>query len=329
MTNVDLNLHRSEIEADNEILREKLCELREKRKHVKHLRHRQATIQTKLTEEANASAARLDASLVEYQSLHSQNINNQGLLELTMYWNARNDCFHISHQGPYATINGLRLGLESQPIESLNDLTKPNDDVSATQLTEQPRRYFSFGATTTATRQPFGKPEQTQKLAAPINPKVPWTEINAALGQVALLLSTLEKLLRIKYRHEILPQASTSKIRIGNSTGTYYNLYYSENSFQLFFARRNFNMALDSLADCVVDAANAIQTQDRTITLPHVMTNNKNGSATTMIGGLPVVLQPDGGVEWTKAMKYLLTNIKHLMTFEVLSLTTFTDSVVS
>ena len=102
---------------------------------------------------------------------------------------------------------------------------------------------------------------------------------------------------------------------------TLYNLY-SDDSFS-FFGRRNFNTALHCLVQCVSDAAEAIQRRDPTITLPHVMETKNHTLAPSRweftVGGLSVAFGADG-VEWTRAMKFLLTNVKTLLACRPLGL---------
>ena len=85
--------------------------------------------------------------------------------------------------------------------------------------------------------------------------KVSWSEINAALGTAALLLSILDenKNNQITFRcHKIIPMGSFSKIVLllpiqpnTNKSPVTYNLY-TDDSFSLF-GKRNFNTALNAL----------------------------------------------------------------------------------
>ena len=229
------------------------------------------------------------------------------------------DAFHIGYQGPFATINGLRLGAEA-----------------IVQDHNQQHRDESGGSSLLASRV-SGMNGSHNDAANPGSTtiKVPWSEINSALGLLALLLSSLEQKPHtgIRYKHEIVCCGSTSKIGIGrreggggsggvassvtssSSSSSYYNLY-SDDSFQ-FFGRRNFNTALQCLVQCVADAAEAIQRRDPTIHLPHPIDKTTNREVT--VGGLPVAYGADG-VEWTRAMKYLLTNVKHLTAYRAFGL---------
>ena len=283
-------------------------------------------------------------TLDQYKSILEQRSCVSRYLGYAQKWNVTNDCFHIWHHGPFGTINGLRLGAEAPPLPVVDDgmakvgslsssPSSPNGAAAAAAIksTEPPRRYllFSSPAATTVNTSATETHTGTSKPEVPL--KIPWIEINSALGQVALLLHVLEQKPHsgISYGHEIQPMGSTSKIgmRRGEATSavtTYYNLC-SDDSFSLF-GKRNFNIALQTLLECISTAAHAIQERDRTIAIPHAIQPphaqqqhhqfraNNNASAEWTIGGLSIHYGLDG-VEWTRAMKYLLTNVKWLVAY--------------
>ena len=229
---------------------------------------------------------------------------------------ALHDAFHIAYQGPFATINGLRLGAEAI-LEDYHH--HQGDDGGGTLLGGN--RGSGSGIIN-------GSHNEANNKGSTTTVKVPWSEINSALGLLALLLSCLEQKPHtgIRYKHEIVCCGSTSKIGLGarrddnsrvgvTSAISYYNLY-SDDSFQ-FFGRRNFNTALQCLVQCVADAADAIQRRDPTIHLPHPIDRSNNREVT--VGGLQVAYAADG-VEWTRAMKYLLTDVKHLTAYRAFGL---------
>ena len=227
----------------------------------------------------NETSHHRSEALAEYRTAVSLRKVSAHRLELAQKWNVTNDCFYIWYRGPFGIINGLRLGSEvpalpADPDESVADGSQiPVDDVI----------------------------------------RVPWAEINSALGLVALLLSTLEQKPQsgFHFKNEIVPMGSTSKIglRRGDAV-TYYDLFTNDN-FQ-FFGKRNFNVALTGLVRCVAEAGETVLERDRTIALPHAIEASARGEMT--IGGLPVAYGPDGE-QWTRAMKYLLTDLKWLVAF--------------
>jgi hypothetical protein len=301
-------------ELQEEILhcRSKLEVIRQKRKQIREFKRRQESLQCTLGERINEAARLQQQALLEFQSAAMRRKNAHAMLELSQQWNVTNDCFHIWHQGPFGTINGHRLGAEAPALDLSNSAR-----VSANTpppAAEAPRRYLFSSVADTAKTGTGSNGTGNGATPAAASVRVPWTEINSALGQVALLLTTLEKKPHggVKFRHEIVPLGSTSRIGIrrGDTVTTLYNLY-SDDSFQ-FFGKRNFNLALQYLLECVADAAESIQKRDRTIAMPHAIEKSPRGELT--IGGLSVSYGVDG-VEWTRAMKYMLTNIKQLLIY--------------
>ena len=254
-----------------------------------------------------------EAALLDYVSAVAEKDKQQDLFHVYHRSNIMNECFFIWHDGPFATINGLRLGLEAPPPCDFLPASQSLPSVGS-QMTTENQRYSDFGGTFTQADSPVTRSNTL------FNTKVSWKEVNAALGLVALLLSTLERKSHcgIKFHYEIIPTGSTSRIglRQNGASITLYNLYYSEESFQ-FFGKRNFNMAINYLVQCVADTADIVRLRDRTIVLPHEIQQRRGrgGNNELLIGGLPVTYGLDD-VEWTRAMKYLLTNMKHIMIFK-------------
>lgn len=169
--------------------------------------------------------------------------------------------------------------------------------------------------------------------------KVPWTEINSALGQVALLLSIMEQSCsNISFPHHvIIPMGSTSKIGIrqpnaitGYHSGTsenpkqypvvaMYPLFSDDASGIVFsrplFGKRNFNLGLRSLTECIYIVSQAIQKHDPTLLMPFDIHIQEMGhpNAPCTINGISVhYIDNDHNslLQWTRVMKYLLANVK-------------------
>ena len=104
-----------------------------------------------------------------------------------------NDAFFVWHNGPFGTINSFRLGsLPAQPVR--------------------------------------GTPAHRHRRRGPLSHdvcrgccQVYWVEINAALGQMAMLLATVcNRTGFIFSKYRIIPQGSFSKIaKIGDERTTY------------------------------------------------------------------------------------------------------------
>jgi beclin 1 len=178
--------------------------------------------------------------------------------------NVYNDTFNISHEGPFGTINGLRLG-------SLD------------------------------------------------NVRVPWQEINAALGQVVLLIATVSSRLNIKLDgYRLKPMGSTSKIdkierdlsNPDKPTITTFEVYSSgEYQIERFFSHSKLDNSLVSILDIVSQIEKKLKEFDSSIDLPYKMVKDK-------IGGASIKLSSKlADEEWTGACKFLLTNLKWILAY--------------
>jgi beclin 1 len=270
-------------------------------------------------------------ALEEYRSAARLMNVRRKWLDVAEKWNVTNDCFHIWHRGPFGTINGLRLASDVPSGPSLalglsteepqqQKVKKPIENGSSHNVNQQATSAStsfmgSLGMAVTELHPIQNGVNDHAQQVPPIseNQRVPWVEINSALGLIVLLMAILEKkpYSGISYHNKLVPLGSTSKIGIRKGDSfTFYNLY-SDDSFQ-FFGKRSFNIALNGLLRCVADAGQAVEKVDRTISLPYSIESTAGGIL--LIGGLTVAYSPDGN-EWTRAMKYLLTNVKWLIAF--------------
>lgn len=259
----------------------------------------------------------------EYQAIARKLNNHRRWLNLAQKWNVTNDCFHIWHRGSFGTINALRLASEIISLPPIDDgSANVKNQVRGIHNEDQQHSNLSsfvgtLGLTTTTSSgigqslDQNGNPSTSAKHVE--NQKIPWIEINSALGLVVLLLSTLESKPNssLKFRNKLVAQGSTSKIGIRKGdTVTFYNLF-SDDSFQIF-GKRSFNIALNGLLQCLADANEAVEKTDRTLTLPHCIEFTSGG--VSLIGGLPIAFSTDAK-QWARAMKYVLTNTKWLVAF--------------
>ncbi|KAH7584102.1 Apg6 BARA domain [Nakaseomyces glabratus] len=232
-----------------------------------------------------------DISSLQYQ--YETELNKLDQLRKT---NIYNESFRISHQGPFATISGLKLG-------SYEDH------------------------------------------------KVSYSEINAALGQLVLLLMTISSSLNIKISgYRLQPIGSTSKVSkflADKEDWETYELYFSSNfSLEKIFKREtDFDKGMESLLDIVkqislsfstvVSSDTDINIQDeRTRSNDSMLNGGANRNANLRadrlfteselpymidgdrINGISVKLYgAEPNLEWTTAMKFLLTDAKWLLVF--------------
>jgi len=117
---------------------------------------------------------------------------------------------------------------------------------------------------------------------------------------------------------------------------TWYNLHhYEENGSLLsmgYYARRNFNTALEGLLHCIAEACFVVEKRNMALAAPYVMRvgglvvgkdvhgisegidgGAKEGEAS--VGGLPLAYDPMSGEQWTMVCKYFLTNLKWLVAY--------------
>lgn len=396
----------TELEERNRILRQRLGDVQRQRRRYRQQHERcDALLQDAQWGCCHHPHPSLQQLTQELLACRQQRRVADHRLDRMQRWNVlANDAFHIDvNRGDgCATINSLRLGalgvvttvassagtenmasLQQQQLQSASILSSSATVSSAVAPNTAAGSFFSFGALFPAAAPPQRPPVLLPPGASisttiPILHKtvrVPWREINAALGQVALLLSVLEQSLAVPttlsdttspiatssssgnsrtsshkpalFRYEIQAMGSTSKIGVRNFSTTtsaatatsFYNLYYAEEGFQLF-GRRNFNTALQYLVDCVQSAIEiVVQQRHGSIVLPHAIVVGTVGGTPTTIGGWTIQYfavnnnnsntqqqqqqhssEEEHLLEWTRAMKYLLTNVKHLMVYHGLGL---------
>jgi Apg6 BARA domain len=396
-----------------EELQDKLSRLQKRRQVIQETRQQQLELLERSQNHCHDLTHQYELAQADHRAWKTRYHQAQVTLEESLTWNVFNDAFFIWHQGPFATINGVRLGAEAQ-VSSSSSLLQQQQHAAgkSTSSSEEqqsssssstvlgvmaatvslPGRYLGFSSssssdpasanntngtsipTTTTTTTTTTSTSSSTSASSNNNPsanlpdhnnsstttsssipasvtttttttttiRVPWTEINSALGQIVLLLRVLEQTphANIKFpNHALVPQGSTSKIGIrqphtaltgsllsrrhGNSSDgvvvppvvALYHLY-SDDSFQLF-GKRNFNLALRALTECLASAGAAIQARDKTIVMPFVIhVTHDNPTAPCTIGGLPVQYGgTDAMITWTRVMKYLLTNVKWCVAF--------------
>lgn len=135
--------------------------------------------------------------------------------------------------------------------------------------------------------------------------KVPWEEINAGWGQACLLLDALIKKCQIPLtQYRLLPRGSFSAIQAAGDT---LELHSSDGGLQRFFSDRRFDLAMSSFLSCLKEVTRFLQ-RDPTMRLPFKIEGDK-------IGGFSVRHQHNQDDRWTKALKYMLTDLKWIIAF--------------
>jgi hypothetical protein len=217
-----------------------------------------------------------DAKIQTYTSLHQSNVQKRQLLKRLQQTNVLQDCFWISTRGEvgggevYATINGLRLGLELPPTFDLPSVSAESSagmGINFDFLWGNGGDNMNSNSAHSSSSVGGGSTKPVQSATPPVPPPpVSWPEVNAALGTLALCLHVIHERIvgPLGGRYLIQPRGSTSRISsvvgpggsgsnaigTGGNSGESFELFYNPVRFS-FFTRRNFNTALGMLGYCL------------------------------------------------------------------------------
>lgn len=150
-----------------------------------------------------------------------------------------------------------------------------------------------------------------------IGHKIIWPEVNAALGQIVLLLVFLVKRLELNLQsYKLVPLGSQSQIiKFNNQTNedgsskskTVFNLYSSDEfSLGKLFNFNKLDIALIALLDIVAIIEKKLLLIDPEIVLPYKIQKDT-------IGGKSIRVTSNS--DWTSSCKFLLTNLNWILTF--------------
>ena len=129
------------------------------------------------------------------------------------------------------------------------------------------------------------------------------TEINAALGQIALLIQFVQnKSTNYTSNFRVFPKGSLSYL--SESTNIFELYLTSENRF---FGSRKFDLAMQALLAVVQELLMHCLRGNRALRIPYKI------ALPDKIANVSVNLQFHGQGQWTQAMKFLLTNLKFLL----------------
>ncbi|KAI7860430.1 autophagy protein Apg6-domain-containing protein [Circinella umbellata] len=140
---------------------------------------------------------------------------------------------------------------------------------------------------------------------------VEWSEINAAWGQTLLLLYTVANKLKFQFHtYRLVPMGSFSRVeKVDGDTVLSYELYGS-NEFGLnrMFLNRRLDHAMVAILNCLKQLTDFAEERDRSLRFPYRIHKDK-------IGDLSIRVQFNQDELWTKALKYMLTNMKWVLVF--------------
>jgi len=225
-------------------LRRRLDSLRRRRRRIQQTTQIECSNQhSRLVEKLNKSLRDRDQIVDKYLNVLKERDSVERYLECAKRWNVLDDCFPIWIDGKcgFATINGCRLGAEAPPLPTemliaargqpinesagrwgasgTNNVTKNGNRLDANS---PPRRRILglFGGNDYANNS-GSIPEKELSIPTVLEPtRVPWLEINAALGHACLLLKRIQESFTknggngMRFTHELHPMGATSKIGI-------------------------------------------------------------------------------------------------------------------
>ena len=231
---------------ENELiaLRNRLDSLRKRRRRIQQAARIECINQQELLlKRLNTRRRQRNQVVDDYLSVWKGRDTIAMFLDCAKRWNVLNDCFSIWIDGKsaFATINGCRLGAEAASLPSellIAGRGKPEPRRSGKWVTSA-RSNAITNATGQNTNSPprrkilglFGSSENANNASNPLEKtsviptilepvRVPWLEINAALGHACLLLKILQESSSkkggdgVKFSHELHPMGATSKIGI-------------------------------------------------------------------------------------------------------------------
>jgi len=331
--------HTAKLKDERDQLKKELESIQLKRRQLQYTHDRMTSFTREWVYQLCAAQQSYNLASSQLQSTHSKIDYIHSEYSLAQRWHVLGDVFFIWHDGPFATINGTRLGRSAKTAFSS---TKSNDSKSSS--------IFSWGETVNAPHN------------IPTSITVSFLEINSAIGQVVFLLYTLQNTPNsgISFQKHILqPCGNASKIGFIKNAAkspvkmqssnllnlqhahygerrrifatrdevTWYNLHhYEENGSYLsmgYYSRRNFNTALEGLVYCIAEACLVVEQGDMALCVPYcidvggmqVGRDKVRCDSSAAVAGLPVLYDPEDGERWTLVWRYLLTNLKWLIAY--------------
>ena len=135
--------------------------------------------------------------------------------------------------------------------------------------------------------------------------QVEWPEINAAWGQVVLLLHTMVKQKGFEFQNRHLkPMGSFSSIVEGSET---LDLHGSGGWFTTF------DRGMIAFLQCLKEFGEYAESSDSSFKLPYHIEGDKIGVLTKADKWFPIKRRFEKDENWTNALKYMLTNLKWLV----------------
>jgi beclin 1 len=140
------------------------------------------------------------------------------------------------------------------------------------------------------------------------NIPVEWSEINAAWGQTVLLLHSLANKMNLTFeRYRLVPYGSHSYIESLTDKSKELPLY-GAGGFKFFWDTK-FDQAMVAFLDCLQQFKENVEKGDASFCLPYKMDKGRIEDPTSGTS-YSVKIQFNSEEQWTKALKFMLTNLK-------------------
>ncbi|XP_063953505.1 beclin-1-like [Lytechinus pictus] len=141
-------------------------------------------------------------------------------------------------------------------------------------------------------------------------PSVPveWSEINAAWGQTVLLLHSLARKMNFTFqRYRLVPYGNHSHLESLTDKSKQLPLHGS-GGFRFFWDTK-FDQSMVAFLDCLQQLEEEVERGDSSFCLPYKMANGKLEDTNTG-QTYSIKIQFNSEEQWTKALKFMLTNLK-------------------
>jgi len=140
-------------------------------------------------------------------------------------------------------------------------------------------------------------------------PSIPvdWNELNTAWGQTVLLLHSLVKRIKLQLqRYQLVPYGNYSYVKVLSDDKDL--PLYGSGGFRLIWDTK-FDAGMAAFLDCLQQFKEEVERGDSGFCLPYEMEKGKIRDPATG-NTFSVKMQFNSEEQWTKAMKYMLTNLK-------------------
>ena len=274
-----------------------IFEMKEREKEDKENEEKIDQELTSLKEEEKRLMAELDELRGSLHSV-SEELEKQKVREKELdkeeraYWREFNE-----HQRKVLELRDENDGMEQQLQYTIDQLSK----LKRTSVLNTAFHIWHNGHFATINGLRFGKLP---------NVPVEWAEINAAWGQTAFLLSTLASLCGCSFtRYTLIPYGSQSFIQDSEGKKKQLPLYTGSR----LFSDSRFDTAMVAFLDCLSQFKRHVESaSDGRFLLPYIIDKDCIGDGKEYFS---IKMQFNTEEKWTKALKFVLTNLRWGMTW--------------